>query len=901
MSEQLILNDIDQNKLLYQFNDTKTDYPKEKVFHELFEEQVAKAPDNTAVLFKDKKLSYRELNERSNQLARVLRASGVEPEQIIGLMVDDNSIEMVIGMISILKAGGAFLPIDQDYPKERIEYIFRDSSTSILLKRGELKDEIQFEGKVINLEDKSLFTGDSSNLEKNNRPNDLAYVFYTSGSTGKPKGVQIEHTSIVNQLFGLEKLYSFNISLNHILLAPFTFDPSVQQVFLPLTSGGKLHLVPKSVKHNVKDLWEFIVSNRIDIVNTVPSLMSLLLDHAEEYDDLHFKYIILAGEPFSKNLYSRLRDTISADKIINIYGPTEATINTTLYECKQEEMNGTIPIGKPLMNYSVFILDEMWELTPMGVPGEICISGVGLARGYLNNKELTEEKFVANPLLPGEKMYRTGDLGKWTEDGDIEFLGRIDHQIKINGMRVELGEIESALNQHPSIQESVVINQKDDSGITRLIAYFVPKQKLKIHTDKLRSFLKDKLPNYMIPSAFVIMDAFPLTAHGKVDRNALPRAERNNIENKDSYLAPRNALEEKLSKIWKLVLGGEDIGVRDDFFEQGGSSLLALMLFGEIDKAFGKNLPLATIFSAPTIEKLSKILVNKDWSATWSPLVAIQTEGSKPPFFCVHGHRGNVIGFHDLALNLGTEQPFYGLQAEGLDGKPLSERSITDMAANYVREIQTVQPKGPYFIGGWCMGGTLAYEMAQILQSSGEKVALVAMIETNLWTNYPKRLTNITLLKHAFHKIIDRMDYEISIHRTLKNKERISYILRKLKNRIAKAQVKIEKLIEQFFNKVNLKIPHTWAYKLNALVEMHEKAILSYKPHPYFGHIVIFRASKQPLGIYQDPSLGWSELIRGKLVLYKFPGHHLNTFIEPSVKDLARKLKDCIEEAMQII
>ncbi|MFI5237940.1 MAG: AMP-binding protein, partial [Ignavibacteriales bacterium] len=397
MSEHLLLNNIYQDKLLYRFQHTEVYYPKEKVFHELFEEQVAESPDNIALVLKDKKISYRGLNERSNQLAKVLRDNGVEPDQVVGLIVDDNPIEIITGMISILKSGGAFLPIDKNFPKERIEYLIRDSSLSILLKKGEFQNEFRFDGTVINLDDKSLFVGDSSNLENINRPNDLAYVMYTSGSTGLPKGVQIEHTSIVNQIYGFEKLYPFDSSLNHILLAPFTFDPSVQQVFLPLTSGGKLFLVPKSVKHNIKELWELIVSNKIDILNTVPSLMSLLLDHAGGYNDLHFKYIILAGEIFSKNLYLRLRDTISAEKIINIYGPTEATINTTLYECKPEEMNGIVPIGKPLMNYGVFILDEQWRLTPAGIPGEICISGVGLARGYLNNKKLTEEKFVDNP------------------------------------------------------------------------------------------------------------------------------------------------------------------------------------------------------------------------------------------------------------------------------------------------------------------------------------------------------------------------------------------------------------------------------------------------------------------------------------------------------------------------
>lgn len=896
MPEQLISNDIDQNKLLYLFNNTGADYPKEKVFHELFEEQAAKTPDNIAVVFKDKKLSYRMLNEKSNQLARVLRASGVGPEQIVGIMVDDNSVEIVIGIISILKAGGAFLPIDQDFPRERIEYIFQDSSISVLLKKGQLQNEIQFGGKVINLEDESLFSGDSSNPEKINHPNDLAYVIYTSGSTGKPKGVQIEHTSIVNQIFGLEKLYPFDSSLNHILLAPFTFDPSVQQVFLPLTSGGKLFLVPKSVKHNVKELWEFITSNKIDIVNTVPSLMSLLLDHADEHANLHFKYIIVAGESFSKNLYLRLRNTLSADKVINIYGPTEATINTTLYECKQEEENGTIPIGKPLMNYSVFIMDEEWILTPVGIPGEICISGIGLARGYLNNKKLTEEKFVENPYLPGEKMYRTGDLGKWNEDGNIEFLGRIDHQIKINGMRVELGEIETAISRHTSIQESVVINQKDDSGVTRLIAYVVPKQKQLLRTDELRDFLKDKLPDYMIPSAFIIMDSFPLTAHGKVDRRSLPEPEKINHYNKESFVPPGNEMEIQLTKIWERVLGIKPIGIRDEFFNLGGTSLLAMDLFAQIEKKFGQRLPLALIIEAPTIEKLARIIDEEKGSSYWSPLVAIQPAGSNPPFFCIHGHKGNVIGFHDLARYMGTDQPFYGIQAEGLDGKPFKKRSISEMAYNYLKEIRKVQPEGPYFIGGWCMGGLIAYEMAQILRANNEEVSLLAMIEAPFEEVYPKRLPEITFLQRVINKISDRIRFERFVLRSLTSKRKLSYISGKMKTRFSNYRVKLEKNVGSFLSKFNLSIKHSLAYKLTYLYNAHVDAIVNYKPQPYTGKVAVFKADKQPPGIYSDPVLGWGDFFKGEVEIFEFPGHHLNTFIEPSLIVLAQQLNNCINK-----
>ena len=326
---------------------------------------------------------------------------------------------------------------------------------------------------------------------------------------------------------------------------------------------------------------------------------------------------------------------------------------------------------------------------------------------------------------------------------------------------------------------------------------------------------------------------------------------------------------------------------------------MAMILFSEIEKVFGKNLPLATIIDSPTIDKLAKIISNDNWSDAWSPLVAIQTEGSKPPFFCLHGHRGNVIGFQELARKMGSNQPFYGIQAEGLDGKPIKESSITEMAEKYTEEILKVQPKGPYYLGGWCMGGTLAYEMAQILQAKGEKVALVAMIETNVCKIYPKRLPEVTFVKHAFHKIIDRIKYEISIHQTLSTKEKLKYVWRKTQARFIKMQIKSEKILELVLSKFNISFPHSWSYSQNNLVDMHEKAILNYKHKPYFGRVAIFRANNQPLGVYPDPTLGWSELIKGKLILEEFPGHHLNTFIEPSVKDLAKKLNEAISKAGQ--
>jgi amino acid adenylation domain-containing protein len=891
MKQQPLLNEKDRHKLLYEFNDTKAEYPRDKVLQELFEEQVEKTPNNLSLIFKGKKLTYRQLNERSNQLARRLKERGVNPDQIVGLMVDDSPIEMILGIISILKAGGAFLPIDPEYPKDRIEYMMEDSNVGLLLTQTNLKDKIHFEGEVINLENQSLFTRDSSNLGKINQSNDLAYVIYTSGSTGKPKGVQIEHTSIVNQIYGLEKIYTFDSSLHHILLAPFTFDPSVQQIFLPLTSGGKLFLVSKSSKYNMAELSDFVVSNHIDILNTVPSLMNVLLDQINGYDDLHFKYIILAGEVFTKNLYLRLRESLSAEKIVNIYGPTEATINTTLYECKLEEANSTIPIGKPLMNYNVFILDEHQNLLPIGVPAEICISGVGLTRGYLNNPELTAEKFVANPFTPGERIYRTGDLGRWTADGNIEFLGRIDHQVKVRGFRVEPGEVETVLGQHPAVREAVVIDQEDHSGNTRLVAYIVLNQEQTLPIGELRSFLKENLPDYMVPSAFVMLDALPLTPNGKVDRRALPVPDQVRRDPEKDFVPPRDELEYQLTRIWEKILDTQPIGVNDDFFELGGNSLAAAQVFAKLEKNLGVKLPLATLFQAPTIEQLSNILSKEGWKASWSSLVAIQSRGSKPPLFLVHAAGGNVLMYRELALHLGPDQPLYGLQAQGLDGRQPFITRVEEMASHYIEAIKTVQGKGPYFLGGYCLGGTIALEMAQQLHAKNDKVALLALFETLNWAN--------SKAESFFNNVqfyLEKTNFHLRNFLLLSPNEKITFLQEELYSLKSRKDVWSGMLLSKF--RKSLQFRNSTPLLLSKLWKVNYQAALHYEPKIYPGRIVHFQPIKE-YSLYNFPASAWEGLAAGGIKTYKLNVYPGAMMVEPFVRDTAKTLKACLDRELR--
>jgi thioesterase domain-containing protein/acyl carrier protein len=719
-------------------------------------------------------------------------------------------------------------------------------------------------------------------------------VIYTSGSTGKPKGVQIEHTSIVNQIFGLEEMYTFHSSLHHILLASFTFDPSVQQIFLPLTSGGTLFLVPTSTKHNVTELLDYIVANHIDIINTVPSLMNVLLDHINRDDGLRFQYVILAAEVFSKNLYLKLKERISVDKIINIYGPTEATINTTLHECKLEETRSTIPIGKPLINYTVMILDEHRNLLPIGIPGEIFISGVGLARGYLNNPELTAEKFAVNPFNPGERMYRTGDLASWTAEGNLEFVGRIDHQVKVRGFRVELGEIETVLLQHPRVRETVVIDQEDHASNRRLVAYVVANEEQGLTIDELRLYLKERLPDYMLPSIYMELDTLPRTTNGKVDRRALPAPSQFRQESEET-VRPRSELEQQLVRIWENVLGVQPVRMKDDFFELGGSSLLAMVMFDQIEKLTGQHFPPATLAEASTVEQISR-LIREDQEERPPPLssvVTIQPGGSKPPIFLVHGADGSVLIYRDLARHIGSDQPVYGLQSVEPDMKQPYYATVEEMASHYLKELITIQPQGPYFLGGYCLGGSIALEIAQQLIAQGQEVALLVLLETYNFSNIKTR----SFIDNAYY-YIQKVEFHIRNFLLLKFEEKLAFIKEKAK--VAKRRKNVWLGMIKMKTSSKHEFGNKQASHLYNLWKINDEAAGKYKPKEFPGKIIQIKPVKE-YALYTRPGLGWDELCAGGVDIYQLPIYPAGMLVEPFVESLGEQLRACLKEAQEAI
>ncbi|MCK4258703.1 MAG: amino acid adenylation domain-containing protein [Halanaerobiales bacterium] len=619
LSDIDMLTDKEKNQILEEFNNIKIDYPKNKNITELFEEQVDKTPDKVAIVYENEELTYSELNEKAIQLARVLRDKRVNADKIVGIIVE-RSLEMIIGIMGILKAGGAYLPIDPEYPEERIRFMLADSNSKIVICGQQFADKFSVskeEIELVYIDANSCYQGDNSTFTVYNKPIDLAYIIYTSGTTGHPKGIMIEHSGVVNLVTGLyHDIYqNYEESLRIALVAPYVFDASVKQIFASLLLGHSLYIVPEETRKDGLKLLTFLKEKKIEISDGTPAHISLLVTAMDNGEILPVKHFIIGGEALSSGVLKEFYQKFANYKpqVTNIYGPAECCVDSTSYLTDPKKLNqfSTIPIGKPLPNKRIYILDQNQCLSAKGLIGEIYIAGDGLARGYLNNPELTTDKFLADPFIPNQKMYRTGDLGRWLNDGNIEFVGRIDYQVKIRGYRIELGEIEAKLMEYQLIDKAVVIAKDDGKGMKYLCAYAEMKGRnsevAELIIAKLRKFLTKKLPAYMVPIFFVILRKLPLTQNGKVDRKALPEPDWN-VLTSEEYIAPRNKTEEKLVSIWQEILEIDKIGICDNFFNLGGHSLKATTLVLKIHKEFNVEVPLREVFNRPTIEELANYI-----------------------------------------------------------------------------------------------------------------------------------------------------------------------------------------------------------------------------------------------------------------------------------------------------
>jgi amino acid adenylation domain-containing protein len=883
-----LLSQQERRQLLVEWTNTEAPYPRELCFHQLFEAQAARTPQAVAVVHGDQELTYTELNRRANQLAHYLSNRGIGPDTVVGICMH-RSIEMLVGLLGILKAGGAYLPLDPSYPPERLSFMIEDAAVSLVLTQERLRTTLpDHNAQLICLDsESSRISTENENTPVNvATPLDLVYIIYTSGSTGRPKGVMITHAGLGNYLSWCTQAYAVGEGSGSLVHSPLGFDLTVTSLLAPLVCGQRVTLLSEEegidgLSKALTDRWDY------SLLKITPShVEGLSYSLAPESAAGATRALIIGGEALFGETLEFWRREAPGTRLINEYGPTETVVGCCVYEVPASEAAfGPVPIGRPIANTQLYILDDHMQVVPIGVPAELYIGGAGVARGYLKRPELTAEKFLPHPFAkePGARLYKTGDLARYLSDGTIEFLGRIDHQVKIRGHRIELGEIETSLAQHTGVRECVVIARDGSDRTKDLVAYVVPEPDAPPSVEELQRFLRAKLPEYMVPAAFVTLEALPLTSNGKVDRRALPAPELSRPDLREVYVAPRDPLEEQLVKACEKVLARKPVGIRDNFFALGGDSLLAVRLFAQIENRFGKKLPLATLFKSPTIEQLAQVLRGTESKHTWSSLVPAQPKGSLPPLFCIHAGGANVLIYRPLARHLGTDQPVYALQARGLDGlmEPLTR--VEEMASHYLKEIRGLQPEGPYYLLGASFGGLVAFEMAHQLNFQGQQVAFLAMLNTNcpVYTMVHRLRCQLGHLKQRGLRA-----HAQSIG---------GAVAARLNKRLAKpdgfdaGDAELQALMERRQDSDDALIKTVFGIY---------RAGEAYQPvgKIYSGKITFFWAEDDEAD-FEDNRLGWRRLAAGGLEVHSVPGTHGSMREEPNIATLVAELRPSLDRA----
>jgi iturin family lipopeptide synthetase A len=1148
--------------------------------HHLIEEQVRRTPHEVALVFEEQRLTYDDLNRRAQKLALHLSSIGAGPDVLVGLLLD-RSIEVVVGVLGILKAGAAYLPIDAAYPEDRIAFMLVDAKAKLLVTQTSLLHKLEARAAKAVCLDSFDWSALPNTVQDSASclPENLAYVIYTSGSTGRPKGVGIEHRNIVNYVLGVSKTLQLEPKMNHATVSTIAADLGNTVIFPALTTGGCLHVISQKRAESQPLLAEYFQRERIDVLKIVPSHLAALQDGKSPEKVMPRKRLILGGEASRLDWIEKLRALSPGCEIYNHYGPTETTVGVLTYHVEKElpaTRSGTLPLGRPLPNSRVYILDENGKSAPVGIEGELYIGGAGVTRGYLNRPDLTSEKFVSDPFGKDAeaRMYRTGDLARWLPDGSIEFCGRIDDQVKIHGYRIELGEIAEALREQNGVKDAIVMAVDDGSGNKQLVAYVIPKRArqplwgrrnlywlpdgspvvhlntnstdsrfneifvrqeyvqhgITIHdgacivdasadiglfavfasrlarnvklfcfesdpaafaclktnaeawsaaaqclpyglahetksaedaffealsgssdlsddieelkhsgSDRqsesldamlsgqigqssnvspdnsqpllvilqahgisqvdlfkidikegleileeltaqewsmisnivvrvrsrehlesvtallvqhqykvlaesssfsgetqtsyvyairpadgvsarisektvtvplhslaslddeiltpvaLRNNLKKRLPQYMIPVAFVLMEKFPLTANGKLDRKAFPAITHETPQLSPDFISPRTKVEKTLAKIWMDLMKIEQIGINDDFFELGARSLMAVRAVSQIREKFGVDLPLATLLQTPTIASLATKLGDQQWVPSWSLLVPMRPEGTRPPLFLFHAHGGNIIEYHALVQHLEKDQPVYAFQAKGLNGEPVESTSVERMASAFVEELKQFQAEGPYFLAGFCLGGLLALEVAQQLTEQGKEVALVAMIQS-IAPEARRFKPSVLGPQRWWYRAKKRISVEMD---NLAYGGRAYFVQRSrdvLERSLMRTKIKLDRMMG---NRPRDPSRLSRLYIFESLGMAHKKAMDAYKARPYDGNAVVFRASKQLSGLMVDEWLGWRPLLRGNFEICEVPGHQQNLMLEPNVQRVATELSARLKAVQQ--
>ncbi len=882
-----LLSDTERRKVLVDWNQTRAEYPRCCV-HEIFEEQARARPQAIAVSCGDSRRTYGELNARANQLAHYLREQGVARGSVVAVCLE-RSPDMIVALLGILKASAACAPLDPASPRERIAKMLEDLRPTLVITQRDLSRLVSpSEAQAFRLDaDWDKVAGQpTGHLRCEAGPEDVAYISFTSGSTGRPKGVCVPHRGIV-RLVKNNPFAEFSSDEVFLQLGPISFDASSFEIWGSLLNGGRLVLAPPQLP----SLSELAILLERQGVTTAWLTAGLFNQIIEEMPEAlrPLRQLLTGGDVLSPPHIRKALDCLPGCRIINGYGPTENATFTTTYAIPREfDGRHSVPIGRPIANSECYVLDEHLQPVPIGTAGELHVGGDGLAAGYLNRPELTAERFIDHPFRPGARLYKTGDLVRYLPDGNLEFLGRIDSQVKIRGYRVEPGEVEMRLLQHPAVRQCAVIARADRSGTRQLAAYFVPDTDHEPSSAELRDFVRQHLPEYMVPAFFVSLRALPLSATGKVDRRSLPEPGIT-VESTLGCVPPADDVESKLQQIWQNVLGVCPIGVHDEFFSLGGHSLLAVRLAARVEKVFAKKLPVAAVFSHPTIRRMAALLRDEEDAARSSSIVRIQPRGSRPPLFLVHGAGGGMFwGYGNLARHMGEDQPVLAFSSRGLRGQSELE-TIGELAESYLADLRAVQPRGPYRLGGYCFGGLVAYEMAHRLQAAGEKIGLLALINSmppnSGYTRF--RWTPLTAGKFAANVCL-KTAYSLPT-----SAERWAGLLR----------WKLRVLMSRYVRFLNgFSLPPTapnpeefhdlsqYSEAERRVWEVHIQALLRYRPPVSGLPVTLFRSPLHLLYSSFAMDYGWSEFARGGVTVRVIPGAHDNIMEEPRVRVLSEEI-----------
>ncbi|HKY07976.1 MAG TPA: amino acid adenylation domain-containing protein, partial [Candidatus Binatia bacterium] len=917
-----LLTDSEKQRILVEWNKTEKDYPKEKCLHELFEEQAKVTPESIAVVCEGGELTYGELNERSNRLAHYLRRLGVGPEVLVGICVE-RSVEMVVGLLGILKAGGAYLPIDPDLPRERIEFMMSDAEVRfVLTKESLVKDRglrmehgehqsFMFDPRIrlirLDRDGPIIAAENDTNLETTVIQNDLAYVIYTSGSTGQPKGVQVTHKSLLNLVYWHDRAFSVTPFDRATQLATAGFDAAVWELWPYLTVGASVYIADDMTRLDAAVLRDWLVAQAITI-SFVPTALAESLMTLDWPAATALRVLLTGGDAL--RVYPP--DTLPF-RVFNNYGPTECTVVSTSAQV-WPNAHPLIPptIGRPIANSKVYILDVYRNPVPTGVVGEIYIGGAGVARGYLNRPELTAETFISHSFdgEPEQRLYKTGDLARYLPDGNIQFMGRADYQVKIRGYRIELGEIETVLCRHAQVQEAVVVVREDAAETAsgtdrRLVGYIGVGENGAPGESELKEFLRRSLPDYMVPSAFVFLKNLPLTANGKLDRGALPApACRAKGEN---FREPRNPTEIALADIWSQVLERSPIGLDDNFFDLGGHSLLSARLMARIKEELGAELPLRILFEGPTVAQLAPKIQSKKQESIFRQreqgeyihLFELQAGDKNKPIFCFPfrgGLDGEFFNFTRIARHFGAQYSFYGLLARGLDGVSEPRRSVAEMAADYLEEIISVQPRGPYIFIGECQGGFVAYEAARQIMADGGEMGLLVLLDTHasvpargFWRRCAVPLKYRVRKSPAWKYFKRRYDYHIQAMRRQSATAALGYSIAKMTRAVATVPFLIN--LEQAENPRCPESDEGRArLQLDRLKQTFDLAIRRYVLPYYTGRVsLLFNEQSYGANRMRD----WADYIGGGMDVYKLPGGH-DVCVPQNIPLVAEILRECL-------